>query len=64
MIFWSPLYDYIEEANGQYCMINIVYRLRLIRKLAGSSPENIVSYYSLSFAFEPVKARKLYFNLA
>ena len=41
------MYDYIEEANGQHCMIIIVYRLGLSPRLAGLSPENVV--YRLRF---------------
>ena len=41
MRFWSPLYDGIEEANGQNCMINILY-LRSSCRSAGLSPDRII----------------------
>ena len=48
--------------------IIILNRLRLSHRLAGSSPENIVYYYTLSSTFQVVDWRvqvpKMYFNLA
>ena len=44
MIFWSSLYDCIEEANGQKCMINLVQGLSprdIFTRVQGLSPRDI-----------------------